>query len=68
MKGNTLYVTGILPNGILYPIPPETVSATVYDLDRPKSDALIIPAVNGLYPAPDGKSVIAVGFDRLTRP
>lgn len=67
MKGNTLYINGILPNGIFYPMPPETVSAAVYDLDRPESDALIIPAVNGLYPAPDGKSVIAVGFDRIDR-
>ena len=67
MRGNMLYVTGILPNSILYPIPPKTASAAVYDLDRPESDALILPAVNGLYPAPDGKSVIAVGFDRIDR-
>lgn len=65
MAGNSLFITGILPSGRSLPgSKPPTASAAIL---VPGSEPHMLPAVNGLYPAPDGKSVIAVGFDRIER-
>ncbi len=65
MAGDSLFITGALPDRNNLPgSKPKTVSAAVL---TPGSAPSLLPAVNGLYPSPDGKSVIAVGFDRIER-